>query len=30
MQQAECLFAETLSYLKIITNLDDMENYNSE
>lgn len=30
MQQAECLFTETLSYLEIITNLDDMENYNSE
>lgn len=30
MQQAECLFIQTLSYLKIIMNLDDMENYNSE
>lgn len=28
MRQPECLFTETLSYLKIITNLDDMENYN--
>lgn len=29
MQQAECLFIETLSYPRVFTNVDDMENYKS-